>query len=793
MRLKDISYGIKLPAALVAITLIVTATAALVQIKRFETAILERSNEISALATFERASKLKDYFRAISGATGSFAEYPAITNAARMLDTTYGLIEDPQSILQEAYIDNNPHPAGERQELVNSLTGLPYDRQHEAFHNYFTSFRDEHGLYDVFLINPDGEIIYSVFKEADYATNLRTGPYSDSGLARLFSKAISAEPGAVSFEDFDYYAPSAGAPAAFVGFPIIDNLGARLGVLAVQLPSSQLTALVNNPNGLGETGEVIAVGTDFKSRTASRFEDSFNIFDDMKLSDYFADVQDNELGFKSGIVGPHGKSATETYTTVSILGERWALVTVMDQVEIMAPVREARMIAGVIGGLSLAAMALAGFMISRSVTTPLRKVSADVARLSKKDFSISFDAAGQKDEMGILANALTDLKNEVAAGEDLRKTQQLQAKEQSEAIDVMSKALARLSDGDLSRPITENLGKDYARLKSDYNSAIERLNATLASLSEISQTIGERASNISASSETLSTDANMQAATLEESVASIDELAATARQNMETARTVQSLVLDAKADVDHNSGVVDETIKAMENLRKSSEEISAIIGLIEDISFQTNLLALNAGVEAARAGESGKGFAVVAAEVRALAQRSSDAASEIKSLVTESTRQVETGVRLVSETSGVISTVFAKVDQVNEQMKTVSEAVAEQSVTVGNLNSGMGQLDQVTQRNASMVDSFAAGSQTLEKQSQELAKSVAQFKLDGKAKSSLKSKTSNASANVSTLSSESTAIATLERQIEATHTPAAPKTMVEGNLAASDDSIWKDF
>jgi methyl-accepting chemotaxis protein len=357
-----------------------------------------------------------------------------------------------------------------------------------------------------------------------------------------------------------------------------------------------------------------------------------------------------------------------------------------------------------------------------------------------------------------------------------------------------------LAEGDLSKGITDEIGDDYQRLKDDFNGAVDRLNESMSALADISDTIGSKAAEISGSSETLSTDANMQAATLEESVASIDELAATARQNLVSAKTVQGLVLDAKSDVDHNSGIVEETIRAMENLRKSSNEISAIIGLIEDISFQTNLLALNAGVEAARAGESGKGFAVVAAEVRALAQRSSNAASEIKSLVTESTQQVETGVKLVSETSDVISMVFKKVDQVNEQMKTVSEAVAEQTLTVENLNSGMSQLDQVTQRNASMVDSFANGSRTLETQSQALTKTVSQFTLSGKSGTkqnavSRMAPTARASAPTFIRSPRpSDTMDQIESMIAQPKSDATKRTgPVTGNLAQQDDPIWKGF
>ena len=800
MGLKDVSYSIKLPIAIVAISLLVTSASSFLQIKRFQDEALNNSIEHLALITEERSAKLLNYFDGVSRRTNTFSGLPIIANAMRMLDSTYGIIEDPQTTLQTSYIAENPYEAGQRQLLANSNSGLPYDRQHEAFHEYFLNFMIELHLYDVFLINPQGDVVYSVFKELDYATNMLTGPYSDSGLSEVFRDAMTAEKGTPSFSDFRAYAPSADAPASFIAFPIIDEYGTRVGVLAVQLPENEISSLFTTANGLGETGELLAIGQDGRARTSSRFEGRSSTFDELKSFSIFEKSPNGDMVVEENTIGLNGEIAIETGRTVSFLGTQWAVVAEIEQSEFMKPVNRARNIALLTMLASLLVMAIASLLIARSFTKPLAQLSRDVDRLRKKDFSVNFHASNQQDEIGSLSCALVELKDAVQTGEDLRKSQQQKSVEQSAAIELMSKSLARLSEGDLSQPLTENVGKDYERLRLDYNTALERLNETMSSLTDISQTMEQSAASISTSSESLSTDANMQAATLEESVAAIDELAATARQNLQTANTVQGLVLDAKSDVDHNSGVVEETIHAMENLRKSSEEISAIIGLIEDISFQTNLLALNAGVEAARAGESGKGFAVVAAEVRALAQRSSDAASEIKSLVTESTRQVETGVKLVSETSGVISTVFKKVDQVNEQMKTVSEAVSDQTTTVENLNSGMAQLDQVTQRNASMVDSFASGSQELEKQAQNLTASISQFKLSGNKSGKTNARPQMAPREQATtikknppakISSGGGAIDKIENMIS--NSKAKRSAPVSGNLAVNDDSIWKDF
>ncbi len=823
MRLKNVKFGLKLPAALVAMSLTVTAVMSFFQLNQFERKMVQQQLQQLEVIASDRAEALEYFFHRIADRTQAFAGYPAISDANRMLGATYGLIEDPKTTLHADYIHNNPHDAGERQLLSNAQTGSPYDRQHEAFHNYFLSLRDSLHLYDVFLINLEGDVIYSVYKEADFATNLVSGEFNDSGLARVFSAAASLGQGEIVFEDFSPYEPSANAPASFIATPIFDSFGTKSGVLAVQLPSSELTAAINHETGLGETGEVTAFGNDFRARSYSRFEGRYSIFEQLPQRDAFENSSAETVSLSRNDTGFYGEATVSATTIVDVLGTPWAIVAQIERSEAMEPIFAARNLALIIAAISIVVVALVGWLISTALTKPMTWFASAVERIGAGDYDVEFKDTDRRDEIGTLSRALSQLKAEVQAGEELQKLTKKKAGEQTDAIEKMSQSLSRLAQGDLSKPITETLGSDYERLRTDYNSALSRLNETLLTLSQNSDTIEESASEISASSETLSTDANMQAATLEESVASIDELAATARQNMQTAQTVQQLVMDAKSDVDHNSGVVEETIAAMDNLRKSSEEISAIIGLIEDISFQTNLLALNAGVEAARAGESGKGFAVVAAEVRALAQRSSDAASEIKTLVNESTSQVETGVRLVGETSEVISTVFKKVDQVNEQMKSVSEAVAEQTQTVENLNSGMAQLDEVTQRNASMVDSFANGSRALETQAQSMARAVAMFELSGK-KPTQSKYGSTSSPNKSASSRPKKVTKTPVRaNVSASDSPtrsASPRTStktndpvdalenmigghttrdtttaasVSGNLAHQEDPLWKDF
>ncbi|MBC7477338.1 MAG: hypothetical protein H7317_04495, partial [Pseudorhodobacter sp.] len=244
---------------------------------------------------------------------------------------------------------------------------------------------------------------------------------------------------------------------------------------------------------------------------------------------------------------------------------------------------------------------------------------------------------------------------------------------------------------------------------------------------ETAESIQSRSREISQSSEDLSRRTENQAATLEETAASLDELTASIRTAAESAREVEGIVRSARHEAEESGLVVQGAVKAMTEIEHSSDQISQIIGVIDDIAFQTNLLALNAGVEAARAGEAGKGFAVVASEVRALAQRSSAAAREIKTLISASTQHVGRGVEQVGRAGTALENIVARVSHISTLVSNIASAAAEQSTGLAEINLGVTQLDQVTQQNAAMVEQSTAASQSLNQEAASLAELVAHF------------------------------------------------------------------
>ncbi len=291
--------------------------------------------------------------------------------------------------------------------------------------------------------------------------------------------------------------------------------------------------------------------------------------------------------------------------------------------------------------------------------------------------------------------------------------------------------MEKLSGGDLLFRLDTAFGEEYEKLRSDFNSAMDKLQQTMRAIASNTQGVRSGAGEITSASDDLSRRTEQQAASLEETAAALDEITATVRKTAENASEARTTVSTAKADAERSGAVVRETVTAMSGIETSSKQIGNIIGVIDEIAFQTNLLALNAGVEAARAGEAGRGFAVVATEVRALAQRSADAAKEIKALISASSREVESGVRLVGETGKALDRIVEQVSRLNGLISDIAGSAQEQSTGLSEVNTALNQMDQVTQQNAAMVEEATAASHSLATEAEALSRLVGEFRIDG--------------------------------------------------------------
>ena len=306
-------------------------------------------------------------------------------------------------------------------------------------------------------------------------------------------------------------------------------------------------------------------------------------------------------------------------------------------------------------------------------------------------------------------------------------------REQEKVVSHVGAGLKRLSEGDLTARISDDLDGAYARVRDDFNSAVQTLSGVVGSVLVASRALASGSDEITSASDDLSRRTEQQAASLEETAAALDQITATVKRSAEGAKQAFDVASGARSEAERSGAVVQEAVAAMHDIQQSAGKISSIIGVIDEIAFQTNLLALNAGVEAARAGEAGKGFAVVASEVRALAQRSAEAAKEIKALISASTAQVERGVGLVGGTGTALTAIVQRVAEIDGLVSEIAASAQEQSTGLSQVNSAVNQMDQVTQQNAAMVEEATAAASQLKSEAGNLARLVGRFQVSGAA------------------------------------------------------------
>ena len=394
----------------------------------------------------------------------------------------------------------------------------------------------------------------------------------------------------------------------------------------------------------------------------------------------------------------------------------------------------------------LVSMTLCALLL-RNLTGPIKALTAAMTRLAGNDVTTEVPLRGRTDELGSMSDAVQTFKDaaiakqrmERDAAEAQRRTDEERAhneaqrakaaREQSEVVDGIAEGLSKLADGALTFRLQVAFAADYERLRTDFNAAMDKLQDSMCVVSTNTAAIKAGSSEISTAADDLSKRTEQQAASLEETAAALDQITATVRKTAEGAIHAREVVSAAKADAERSGIVVGRAIEAMTAIERSSQQVSQIIGVIDEIAFQTNLLALNAGVEAARAGEAGRGFAVVASEVRALAQRSAEAAKEIKALISTSTEQVGQGVGLVGETGQSLERIASQVTEISSIVIGIASSAQEQATGLEQVNTAVNQMDQVTQQNAAMVEQSTAASHGLAKEAEGLASLMRRFDL----------------------------------------------------------------
>ena len=446
----------------------------------------------------------------------------------------------------------------------------------------------------------------------------------------------------------------------------------------------------------------------------------------------------------------------------------------------------------IIGAFTLLMGALIAFLLARSVSNPILALTKAMRELAEGNFGVVLPGLKRKDEVGNIAKAVEAFKVKAAekaereAAAKAEQDRQAEAERQAalakmsdefqatvggivqaavagdfskrveldgktglvlnvgtainslcdnvaKALNDLIEMLGALAEGNLSQRITNEYQGDFAELKTNANTAAERIGRIVGQIKQSAREVSDASAEISSSTTDLSQRTEEQAASLEETSASMEEIAATVRKNAENAQQANQSTAKARDVADRSGEVVAKAVAAMAQIEASSGKISDIIGVIDEIARQTNLLALNAAVEAARAGDAGRGFAVVASEVRTLAQRSSQAAKDIKDLITNSNGQVRSGVELVNKAGTALGEIVESIKEVADLVSDIAGASIEQSTGVEEVNRALNQMDTVTQQNSALVEENAATAKTLEHQAKNMDERVSFFRIDAAA------------------------------------------------------------
>ncbi|MGB3335892.1 MAG: methyl-accepting chemotaxis protein, partial [Devosia sp.] len=779
----QLRLAFKLPAMVVAIALVTGASLAVAAFVASNAIVTGQAEQRLSAAAANAHAAIEDYLNEVaddltvfSGRSEIAAAIDAFSGAMRSLKGQ----GDPAELLQDAYITQNPNPAGERL-LLDTSDKLPvYDLHHRSLHADFRDLLQKRGYYDIFLFDTEFNNVYTVFKEADFGTNFAEdgGPWSDSDLGKVARAAMAGEAGQVFLSDFAPYGPSAGAPASFIAAPVHDQ-GFLIGVLAFQLPTGRIADVLNRTEGLGGSGEVYLVGQDGLARNNSPATEED---DAMTLSVRGTAIDAALSGTAAlGALDHHdGAAYVAAAEPLSFGGVDWAVAALESEADITAPSAGLRNSMLIIGLVLLALAAVASIVIARTITRPISRLTDAMAEIAGDKLDLAVPGLERADELGYMAEAVDVFRSNGLKMRDLRAAELDMSEERASQVNVIQKlqqdigavvgaaidgdfsgrvatdlsdpelrklaqdvndlvatverglaetgsVLASLARADLTHRMTGDYKGAFGQLKQDTNGVAEQLGDIVTQLRGTSGALKTATGEILSGANDLSERTTRQAATIEETSAAIEQLSRTVVDNAAQAEDASHKARAVSVEAEASGAVMGEATEAMDRITQSSAKISNIIGLIDDIAFQTNLLALNASVEAARAGDAGKGFAVVAVEVRRLAQSAASASADVKVLIEQSAGEVRGGTRLVATAAERLVAVQEAIRANATLLDGIAKASREQASSIDEVNVAIRHLDEMTQHNAALVEETNAAIEQTEAQANELDRVIGVF------------------------------------------------------------------
>ncbi|WP_444994957.1 methyl-accepting chemotaxis protein [Aliikangiella sp. IMCC44359] len=677
----------------------------------------EQYNQQVIIDEAEQAQQIRNYQTSLSNYyTTDFTTEYTNRNVGEVPDMNQYLLplSNATVALQYHYISSNPEPLGKKDNLISANDGTDYSKSHQKYHPYIRDFLKTFDYYDIFIVNPDtGNVIYSVYKELDYATSLINGPYAESGLGKAFQRANRlTDPEGVVFEDFKPYFPSYNDQAVFIASPIFEN-DKKTGILIFQAPIARINQIMTSneqwkENGLGDSGETYIVGTDNLIRNDSRFliEDKEaylaalnqsnldkKIIQSIKAKDTSIGLQTvstpgtqaamlNKTGF-SIFDDYRGQSVLSAYTTLDFLGTKWAILAEIDESEAFSStvvLRDSiRLASIVIGLIILLVTAVVVWFLVRTMIKPVKNLEDTVNNVAEGNFTARAEITTD-DELGTLGKTLNDLLDDriAALAETERKNDQL-----NESIIRLLEGTMRLSDRDLTAdlPVSEDV---TGPLSDAIAQVVEAISGVLHQVNDVALTVENSSNKVKSLSDVVSDSAENEFLQLENSSQRLVKATTAMEKNATMATECNSLTENMASMITSASDAVKKTIDSMVDIRSNihetekrikrlgerSQEINHVVDIINNIAEKTHVLALNASMQAAAAGEEGKAFSVIADEVQRLAESAREATAQITSLVDNI--QVETSD--TSETMGhTISKVIEGAELVEEAGKTMEQ------------------------------------------------------------------------------------------------------------------------
>jgi methyl-accepting chemotaxis protein len=591
------------------------------------------------------------------------------------------------------------------------------------------------GAFSPYWVHDGGKVIFQPLDSSDdYAQ-----PY--------FAVAQKTGKGAI-VEPYPYDIAGKSVLMTSVAYPVLSQ-GTFIGVAGLDMALDEVSKSLGALKPLGG-GRVMLLSAEGKWVSHPQAAKRMTAYADAGADKVTAVLRGGEAVQIEGVVAD-GVPMARIVRAVPMpaLNTTWALVMDVPVAAITGPADKLAKILFAGGILITLAVLAALFLASRAlVRAPLAGLTRSVDSLSAGRYDQPVSGIDGGDEIGAIARALDGFRHDLADGQRRRTEQEAEraaaeierlrhekeaaafAEAQADAVSALGEGMEKLADGDLIwRMREDDFAADARNMPRDFNAAVESLQATMSGILTAARSIRNGCAEISNASDDLAQRTERQAASLEQTAAALDQITSTVKRSAEGADRARQVTQSAKTNAERSGAVVKEAVEAMGGIEKSSQSITNIIGVIDEIAFQTNLLALNAGVEAARAGDAGRGFAVVAQEVRGLAQRSADAAKEIKALIRTSTEQVGKGVKLVGETGQTLDQILVQVAEINELVGEIAASSKEQAVGLAEVNQAVNQMDQVTQQNAAMVEQSTAASHALSTEAAELERLVSRFQV----------------------------------------------------------------